>query len=115
MATTPNGVWISLLQRRAEHLRQSAAAARTPYIAQELGELALIYADAATRAETQPPPPVAPHLRPDPRAELIQHLKHRGNQFLVRARTDPPRAEELKFLAGAFGAEAVRLRANGPS
>jgi len=110
MSNAPEKVWVAVLRRRAEQMRKSAETARTPFIAEELGELAQIYDDAAIRAETQPPLPIAPHMRPDPRAEMIQYVQHRAHLYLVQSRTNLRQAEELKFLSGAFGAEAARLR-----
>jgi hypothetical protein len=98
--------WMSLLQRRADFARKSAAGARTPNIAREFEELAAIYSEAMEARHTLPS---------DAKDEIVRYLYARANQFLGEARSltsrsDAARADELKFLAGAFGAEASRLK-----
>lgn len=101
--------WMSLLQRRADFARKSAAAARTPSIAREFEELAALYNEAMEARHTLPS---------DAKDEIIRHLQTRAGQFLSEARdltsrSDSKRADELKYLAGALGAEASRLKNDG--
>jgi hypothetical protein len=105
--------WLSLLQRRAEFARKSAAGARSAAVAKELNALAQLYDAIAGRADAA----VSPAARQigsknDPKGDLIKHLQARANQLLMEARTvtDRKRSDELKYLSGAYGAEAVRLK-----
>jgi hypothetical protein len=106
--------WLSQLQKRADYARKSAQGARTHRIAQELAELASLYDGVAGRAETE----VARHAtdkRRAPRADkdgLICHLMSRSHELLGHARnlSDKKHADDLKYLAGVYGAEAARLK-----
>jgi hypothetical protein len=116
MDTTGDFAWLSLLQRRADYTRKAATGARTPNLAKELGELAALYDDIAGRAEVEAAQ-VSPAIdrrtmRGNVKDELIRHLLSRSHDFLAKARTlgDKARAEELKYLAGVYGAEAARLK-----
>ncbi len=95
--------WLSILQKRADFARKSAASARSPDVAQEFEELAALYQEAMDAQST--PPEQA-------KDDIIRHLQSRSSQFLMEARglADQGRADKLKFLAGAFGAEAARLK-----
>ena len=95
--------WMSVLQKRADFARKSAEKARSPDVAQEFEELAALYQEAMDAHAT--PPEQA-------RDDIIRHLQARSSQFLMEARNlvDQNRADKLKFLAGAFGAEAARLK-----
>jgi hypothetical protein len=111
MESAGDFAWLSLLQRRADYARKSAAGARTPGIAKELGELAELYDGASGRAEAEAP---ANDRRAPPRDKdgLVQHLMSRSHELLGQARnlSDKNRADELKYLAGVYGAEAARLK-----
>jgi hypothetical protein len=106
--------WLSLLQRRADYARRAASTAHTPGIAKAFEELAELYDGIAGRAEAQPErSAMRPGIsRSDAMSDLVKLLQSRSHQFLREARgmTDQKHAEELKFLAGAFGAEAARLK-----
>jgi len=108
-----NFAWLSLLQRRADYARKAAAGARSAAVAQELEELALLYDGIAGRVDA-PTPPVARQIagRKDPKGELIKHLQSRARELMMDGRTagDRQRADDLKYLAGAYGAEAARLK-----
>jgi hypothetical protein len=98
--------WVSMLQRRADYARKAAASARSPNVAHEFEELAALYQEAM---EAQHTPPA------EARDEIVRHLHLRANNFLTEARrltakSEAKRADDLKFLAGAFGAEASRLK-----
>ena len=116
MDPTGDFAWLSLLQRRADYARKVASGARTPRIARELGELAALYDDIAGRAEVEAansaPATDRRSARGNAQDELIHHLLSRSHDFLAKARTlsDKARAEELKYLAGVYGAEAARLK-----
>jgi hypothetical protein len=105
-------VWMSLLQRRADYARKTAASARTPGITKEFEELAVLY---ETLMEGQTPPGTKTFGQADPKSGLIQHLQSRASQLLMDARgvTDKARADELHYLAGVFGAEAARIKNDG--
>lgn len=108
--------WLSLLQRRAEFARKSAGGARSPAVAKELNQLAQLYDAIAGRAEAAMSPEARQiGGRSDPKGDLIKHLQARANQLMMEARTvsDRKRADELKYLSGAYGAEAVRLKNDG--
>jgi hypothetical protein len=110
--------WLSLLQRRAEYARKSAASARSTAVAKEFEELALLYDGIAGReqAKDRPAPGARSAIaRGDPKSELIKHLQSRSHQLMMDARTvtDRKRADDLKYLAGAYGAEAVRVKNDG--
>jgi hypothetical protein len=104
--------WISLLQRRADYARKSVAAARTPEIAKEFEDLAELY---EALMEGEVPATAKAIARAEPKTGLIQHLQARGNQLLMDARaiTDKKRADDLRYLAGVYGAEAARLKSDG--
>ena len=116
MDTSGDFAWLSLLQRRADYARKVASGARTPSIAKELSELASLYDDIAGRAEVEAANPNQAMDRRGTRGnaqdELIHYLQSRSHDFLAKARTlsDKARAEELKYLAGVYGAEAARLK-----
>ncbi len=104
--------WMSLLQRRADYARKTAASARTPGIAKEFEELAALY---ETLMEGQTLPGLKTFGEADPKSGLIHHLQSRASQLLMEARgvTDKGRADELHYLAGVFGAEAARIKNDG--
>jgi hypothetical protein len=111
---TEDFAWLSLLQKRADYARKSAAGARTPGIAKGLGELAALYDGIAGRAEadfekSSSDGSSAPR---DGRDILIQQLMSRSLELLSQARnpSDKKRADELKYLAGVYGAEAARIK-----
>ncbi|HXY98541.1 MAG TPA: hypothetical protein VEI03_00985 [Stellaceae bacterium] len=100
--------WMSLLQRRADYARKTAASARTPGIAKEFEDLTALYEKLMEGRV-----PAAPAFTSgDPKSGLIRHLQARASQFLMDARSiaDKARADELRYLAGVFGAEAARLK-----
>jgi len=109
--------WLSLLQRRADFIRRSAAGARSPGIAKEFEELAALYDGVAGRAEAEAARQAGDKAawRSDPKSTLIKHLLSRSHDFLSQARNtkDKARAEELKYLSGAYGAEASRIKNDG--
>jgi hypothetical protein len=106
--------WLSQLQKRADYARKSAQGARTVGIAKALAELAALYDGVAGRAEVE----VGRHATDKKRAPpgdkdgLIRHLMSRSHELLVHARnlSDQKHADELKYLAGVYGAEAARLK-----
>ncbi|MGO8920043.1 MAG: hypothetical protein ACLQJR_29435 [Stellaceae bacterium] len=104
--------WMSLLQRRADYARKTAASARTPAIAKEFEELAALY---DTLMEGQTPAGAKSITPTDPKGGLIRHLQARAVQFLMDARgiSDKARADDLRYLGGVFGAEAARLKNDG--
>jgi hypothetical protein len=117
MDTSGDFAWLSLLQRRADYTRKVATSARTPNIAKELSELAALYDDVAGRAEVEAGHPAVGGIdrraaRGNAQDELVRHLLSRSHDFLSKARTltDKGRAEEFKYLAGVYGAEAARLK-----
>jgi hypothetical protein len=95
--------WLSILQKRADFARKSAEKAHSPEIAHEFEELAALYQEAMDAQKT--PPEQA-------KDDIIRYLQARSHEFLLDARglVDEGRADRLKYLAGAFGAEAARLR-----
>jgi hypothetical protein len=101
--------WVSLLQKRADYARKSAASARSQFSAKELEDLAAVY---ATLMEGKIPTGAKSITLGNPRSGLIRHLQTRASQYLMDARTikDKARADDLRYLAGVFGAEAVRLK-----
>jgi hypothetical protein len=103
--------WLSLVQRRADYVRKSVTKARSPGVAKEFEDLAALYDD-VLEGQGRLPARVRGISRTDPKSDLIRYLQARASQFLMDARnlSDPARADELKFLAGAFGAEAARLK-----
>ncbi len=109
--------WLSLLQRRADFVRKAAAGARSPGVAKEFEELAQLYDGIAGRAEAEAARQAGDKVawRADPKSTLIKHLLSRSHEFLSQARTvkDKARAEELKYLSGAYGAEAARIKNDG--
>jgi hypothetical protein len=116
---TADFAWLSQLQRRADYARKSALGARTPAIARELAELAALYDSVAGRTEVEAEREAsrkgAALLRVDEgKDDLIRHLMSRAAGLLVEARnqSDEKRADELKYLAGVYGAEAARLKTN---
>jgi hypothetical protein len=109
--------WSSLLQERAEHIRNVrsiAVATRIPVVVQGLDELAVLYGDTASFLDAGEPavswstPP-----RNDPKRDLIARLQQKAGSFLQQAVTadDTTRAEQLRSLSAIFGAEAQRLQA----
>ncbi|HUH83941.1 MAG TPA: hypothetical protein VLX85_04995 [Stellaceae bacterium] len=108
-----NFAWLSLLQRRAEYARKAAAGARSAAVAHEFEALALLYDGIAGRVDTATPAEARQIAgRKDPRGELIKHLQSRAHELMMEARTatDRQRADDLKYLVGAYGAEAARLK-----
>jgi hypothetical protein len=117
MDTSGDFAWLSLLQRRADYTRKVATSARTPNLAKELSELAALYDEVAGRAEVEADRPAVGGIdrraaRGNAQDELVRHLLSRSHDFLSKARTltDKGRAEEFKYLAGVYGAEAARLK-----
>lgn len=104
--------WISLLQRHADYARKSAAAARTPEIAKEFEELTALY---EALMEGEVPATAKAIARGEARSGLVQHLQARSSQLMMEARAsaDKKRADELRYLAGVYGAEASRLKNDG--
>ena len=107
--------WLSQLQKRADYARKSALAARTASIAKELAELAALYDGVAGRAEAEAGGALTDQRRVPPPADrdgLVRHLMSRSYELLSEARHlgDLKRADELKHLAGVYGAEAARLK-----
>jgi hypothetical protein len=97
----------------------TALGARTPAIARELAELAALYDSVAGRTKAEAERHASGKRRPLVRGSegkdgLIRHLMSRAAELLVEARNlgDEKRADELKYLAGVYGAEAVRLKTN---
>lgn len=101
--------WLSLLQRRADYARKVAAAARSPAVAKEFEDLATLYDGLM---EGRPPAGANSFAQSDPKHSLIRHLQARASQLLMDARSiaDKTRADDLKYLAGVFGAEAARVK-----
>jgi hypothetical protein len=96
---------------QASLARRSALAAPTPHIANELAELAALYEGVACRAEAE-----AEHqMKAIGKSDLVRDLMSRSNKLLEQAKnlSDPRRADELKYLAGVYGAEAARLKTDG--
>ncbi len=106
--------WLSQLQKRADYARKSAQGARTDRIAQELAELAALYDGVAGRAEAELDRVATDKKRapPSDKDGLIRHLMSRSHELLGKARnlSDKKLADELKYLAGVYGAEAARLK-----
>ena len=107
--------WLSQLQKRADYARKSALGARTSTIAKELAELAALYDGVAGRAEAEAEGAATERRRVAPSADkdgLIRRLMSRSHELLSQARhlSDRNRADELKYLAGVYGAEAARLK-----
>jgi hypothetical protein len=100
---------MSLLQRRADYARKSVSTARTPEIAKEFEQLAALY---ETLMEGEVPATAKAIARAEIKTGLIQHLQTRSGQLLMDARgiADPKRADDLRYLAGVYGAEAARLK-----
>jgi hypothetical protein len=100
---------MSLLQRRADYARKSATSARTPEIAKEFEELAGLY---EALMEGEVPASAKAIARAELKSGLIQHLQARSGQLLMDARgtSDKKRADDLRYLAGVYGAEAARLK-----
>jgi len=104
--------WMSLLQRRADYARKTAASARTPEIGKQFEELAALY---ESLMEGQVPLGVKAFAKGDPKSNLIRHLQSRASQLMLEARatTDKKRADDLHYIAGVFGAEAARFKNDG--
>ena len=105
--------WLSVLQRRAEYARKAAAGARSAAVAKEFEELAALYDGIAGRADAATPPEARQiGSRKDPKGGLIKHLQSRAHELMMEARTvtDRRKADDLKYLSGAYGAEAARLK-----
>ena len=99
--------WISLLQRRADYVRKAAAGAKSADVTKEYEELASLYEDVMERA-------MKPGNTSEARNELVRYLQMRSAQFLRDSHGDPgKRGDDLKYLAGIFGAEAARLKNDG--
>jgi hypothetical protein len=103
---------MSLLQRRADYARKSASSARTPAIAKEFEELAGLY---ESLMEGEVPANAKAIARAELKVGLIRHLQARSSQLLMDARgmTDQKRADDMRYLAGVYGAEAARLKNDG--
>ncbi len=108
---------MSLLQKRADYARRAAAGARSEKVAKEFEELAQLYDGIAGRAEAEAARQSGDKAawRADPKSTLIKHLLARSHDFLSQARAvkDKVRADELKYLSGAYGAEAARIKNDG--
>jgi hypothetical protein len=113
MESAGDFAWLSVLQRRAEYARKAAAGARSAAVAKEFEALAALYDGVAGRTDPLTPPEARQIAgRKDPRGELIKRLQSRAHELLMEARTvtDRRRSDDLKYLSGAFGAEAARLK-----
>lgn len=104
--------WMSLLQRHADYARKAVAAARSPEIAKEFEELAALY---EALMEGEVPGTAKAIARSEPKDGLIRHLQARASQLLMDARSiaDKKRADDLRYIAGVYGAEAARLKNDG--
>ena len=118
MAERMGGPWSSLLQERAEHIRNVrmiALATRIDVVVDGLDELAILYGKAADRipGANDRGPGVWRAPGCDPSRELIKRLEHKADLFRdqARAATDAGRAAQLRSLAAIFGAEAARFQA----
>jgi ElaB/YqjD/DUF883 family membrane-anchored ribosome-binding protein len=95
--------WVSLLQVRADYAQKAAANARTPEIAKEFEELAAVYLEMMEHA--------ASGNAAEAKDELLRHLQGRAHHFLMEARNRTGKVgDDLKYLAGVFGAEASRVQ-----
>lgn len=113
MNSEGNFGWLSLLQRRAEYARKAAAGARSAAVTKEFEDLAALYDGIAGRTDTATAPEARQIAgRKDPRGELIKHLQSRAHLLMMEARTvtDRRRSDDLRYLSGAYGAEAARLK-----
>jgi hypothetical protein len=106
--------WSSLLQERAEHIRNVrsiAVATRIPVVVQGLDELAILYGDTASWLDASG----REHgtFWSMPARELAMRLQQKSGTFLQQARAanDAAQAEQLRSLSAIFGAEAQRLQA----
>jgi putative protein kinase ArgK-like GTPase of G3E family len=116
MNGTADFALFSLLQKRVEFARKSAASARSETVAKEFEGMADLYEEVLGRAGASAAAPAKPSVsRSDPKSDLVRILQSRAAEFLTKARTvtDKLRADELKYLAGAYGAEAARLKNEG--
>ena len=116
MGSDSEFAWLSLLQRRAEFARKSAASARSDAVAKEFNALAALYDAIAGRADASASPEARViGSRHDPKGDLIKHLQSRASELMMQARTvtDRKKADDLKYLSGAYGAEAARLKNDG--
>lgn len=112
--------WPSLLQERAEHIRNVrsvALATRIPVVVAGLDELAILYGETATSmaGEDGPGATAWRMLRhADTRRALIKRLEQKAGRFLDQAATvpDAAQAEQLRSLSVIFGAEAARSEAS---
>jgi hypothetical protein len=111
------GRWSSLLQERAEHIRNVrsiAVATRIPVVVQGLDELAILYGDTASCMVEGNGENGAWRVqrRVDPKRDLIAQLEQKAGFFLAQARAanDAAQAEQLRSLSAIFGAEAQRLQ-----
>jgi hypothetical protein len=109
------GDWPSLLEERAEHIRNVrsiAVATRIPVVVQGLDELVILYGDMASRTSDEGAWSMP--RRSDPQRDLITRLEQKAGSFLLEAgvANDAARAEQLRSLSAIFGAEAQRLQAN---
>ncbi|HWG80382.1 MAG TPA: hypothetical protein VN681_11440 [Stellaceae bacterium] len=95
--------WISLLQVRADFARKAAANARTPEIGKEFEDLAALYQEMMDHAGSGD--------AAEAKGELLRYLQSRAAHFLREARDLTGKAgDDLKYLAGVFGAEASRVQ-----
>ena len=107
------GDWSSLLQERAEHIRNVrsiAVATRIPVVVQGLDELAILYGDTASCIGDKGAWSIP--RRSDPKRDLIVRLEQKAGSFLQQAgaANDAARAEQLRSLSAIFCAEAQRLQ-----
>jgi len=95
--------WVSLLQVRADYVRKAATNARTPNIGKEFEELASVYQEMMDHADTSD--------AAEAKGKLTRYLLSRAAHFLREARSLTGKAgDDLKYLAGVFGAEASRVQ-----
>lgn len=104
--------WMSLLQKRTDYVRKMVTTARTPEIAKEFEELAELY---QTLMDGQTPMLAKYFLQMEPKIALLHHLQARASQLLADAReiADKGWADDLRYLAGVYGAEAARFKNGG--
>jgi hypothetical protein len=113
------GKWSSLLQERADHIRNVrsvAAATRILVVVRGLDELVILYGNTVDSIATEGTPGDAWRMprRADPAHDLIKRLEQKADIFLGQAgiADDAVQAEQLLSLSAIFGAEAKRLLAN---
>jgi hypothetical protein len=110
--------WSSLLQERAEHIRNVrsiAVATRISVVVQGLEELAILYGDTASDTGESDSAPASWSLlrHGKARRDLIARLQQKAGTFLQQASAanDGAQAEQLRSLSAIFGAEAQRFQA----